>query len=386
MMILATELERWFFLILVGIAAIAYTIYKSEEKVDLLLRWIFTIPLIGYFKLTIEGILIKGIEERSSFSIFIGTWLLALGGLMIFIIWGNKLLSLFIDRLTQFIFSEDKRAVKTPIYSIAQAHIQKGNYKLAEEYLLNILREFPWDYQATLMLANLYYEKLNTPEKAKLLLEEWITANHKKKPQISAIRNLMADMSIRENNIEQALEYLEDIEKQAPNSQYASIAKQRRVRLIARLREASSYDKTTHKIVLPPAKPVSQLHHDSNQQILKIETKIQNLLYQLELNPEDIVLREELATIYANELGKADLAIEQIEKILSTPNLSHSLKMRYLYLLAEYSLQAQDIEKASSTLTIIAKENPSSIYTQLAPKRIYKIHSPPPTISSQHHS
>ncbi|MBI3880932.1 MAG: hypothetical protein HY301_12850 [Verrucomicrobia bacterium] len=95
------------------------------------------------------------------------------------------------------------------------------------------------------------------------------------------------------------------------------------------------------------------------------------LVEHLRAHPFDVEARENLARLYAERLDRADLAVQEVEKLVGAPNLSPREITRRLNLKADFQLKyAADLDGARATLQRIAEQFPGSAWATGAEQRI----------------
>ena len=97
----------------------------------------------------------------------------------------------------------------------------------------------------------------------------------------------------------------------------------------------------------------------------------QQLTQQLTRDPNDVSAREKLAHLLAEPLGEADLAIEQIELLLSMPAQPDRKRAEWLSLIAAWQLRHRhDPAAARSSLQRLIHEFPNSAPAFAAQRRL----------------
>ena len=87
--------------------------------------------------------------------------------------------------------------------------------------------------------------------------------------------------------------------------------------------------------------------------------------------PNDIASREKLARVLAGQLGKVDLAIEQIELLLGLSDATESKRAEWLGLIAAWHLKfKQDPDAARHFLERVVGEFPNSPQALAARRRL----------------
>ena len=92
---------------------------------------------------------------------------------------------------------------------------------------------------------------------------------------------------------------------------------------------------------------------------------------ELQRDPNDIAAREKLARIFAEQLQKPDLGIEQIGLLLTLPQPPEGKRPEWLGLIGAWHLRyRQDIERGREALEQLLKEYPTSVQAFAARRRL----------------
>jgi hypothetical protein len=92
---------------------------------------------------------------------------------------------------------------------------------------------------------------------------------------------------------------------------------------------------------------------------------------RLTRNPNDILSRERLARVLAGQLGKVDLAIEQIELLLGVSEVSDSKRAEWLGLIAAWQFKFKhDPDAGRLLLERVVRDFPNSPQSLAAQRRL----------------
>jgi len=348
---------------------LVYWFSKTEDRVDLVIRWIGTLALIAYFRYVVAPCF----QPLSRASI-VGVGLAAVGGLFLAWLWGVPLVDRLSTRFSNFFYWDETPPERRPMYSIAEAKIKQGRYEEAKQELEKILEEFPADYRASLMLAELHADRLQDWEKGLAVLQQWIDSGTGTPQQIAYTLNRMTDWALRYGkDPELARYYLQQIIQCFPDSPQAMAARQRLAHLSHAEQQLQEKPREEPRFRLP-ASTSSYPTPDKEKEAHLAERRIHELVAQLERFPDDITAREELALCYAHDLGRPDLAAEQIEELLALPHTPLPLRCQWLHRLADFRLQAGDLPQARQALLQILELAPGSSQAEIAERRLRFLH------------
>jgi hypothetical protein len=92
---------------------------------------------------------------------------------------------------------------------------------------------------------------------------------------------------------------------------------------------------------------------------------------KLKLDPNNIAAREKLARLFAEQLGKADLGIEQLALLLDMPDQENAKRAEWLSLTAAWHIKyRQDSDTGRKALERLVSEFPQSVQAFAARRRI----------------
>ena len=263
-----------------------------------------------------------------------------------------------------------RRPKQRPMYSRAIARMKFGRYSDAEMEIIRQLEHAESDFDGWLMLAELYATQFkDIPEAEQIVME--ICDQPKVTPsQISVALHKLADWQLAvANDPEAADRTLQVVKARLPNTHLARMAELRRGQLPRSQRELQeqrqprpiplpSLNDSPH--VAPPSMTPEQATAQMNQ-----------LIEQLTRNPNNVVDREKLARLLAEPLGKAEVAIEQLELLVQMQDQIEARRAEWLSLIASWQLKLQQDEPASmETLERIIREFPHTPQAFAAQRRI----------------
>jgi hypothetical protein len=104
------------------------------------------------------------------------------------------------------------------------------------------------------------------------------------------------------------------------------------------------------------------------------EAEAARLVEQLEKHPLDAETRENLARLYADQLGRPDWAIEQLEELIRQPLHPARRTVRWLNLIADVQIRAGESEPSvQATLQRIVEAAPGSAAADQARSRLARL-------------
>ena len=94
----------------------------------------------------------------------------------------------------------------------------------------------------------------------------------------------------------------------------------------------------------------------------------------LEQHPHDTEVREKLATIYARDFQRLDLATLELEQLINEPKHKPKQVAAWLNLLANFQVElGADVPTVTATLEEIAARFPDSPMAEIAQRRLARI-------------
>ena len=94
----------------------------------------------------------------------------------------------------------------------------------------------------------------------------------------------------------------------------------------------------------------------------------------LEQHPHDAEVREKLATIYARDFKRLDLATMELEQLINQPKHKPKQVAAWLNLLANFQVECgADVDAVTATLGKITEMFPDSPMAEIAQRRLARI-------------
>jgi len=264
------------------------------------------------------------------------------------------------------------RAKLPPTYSSAIAKMNFGKYAEAEWEIIRQLEKWENDANGWLMLAELYAKNFQDLPEAEQIVLEICDQPDATPSQISVALHKLADWHLKlAYDPDAARRALQVICDRFPGTHLARMAELRSAQLpltAAELREQRGAQ----------AVPMPALSFDENPlegepplEARKAAALANELSVRLTHNPDDIAARERLARVLAGQLGKTDLAIDQIELLLGMHDPSDCKRAEWLGLIAAWQLKFNhDPETARQIMERVVSEFPNSPQAIAARRRL----------------
>lgn len=235
-----------------------------------------------------------------------------------------------------------------PQLSTVHAKRMQGRYDEALADLRAQLEQFPQDFEAQMLLAELLVEHKKEFANGVAALETLLAQPHPP-PQITAALNALADWQLKHRaDPDAARAALERIIAQFPGTVFASRAQQRAEHLPSREELAARHQpkKLTLVHVEDYIKPGGQRGHVGVAAEKSPEQLAEELCERLRQHPHDTEAREQLALIYADDFGQLDWAADQLEQLIRQPHRPERDAIHWLELLAGLQRRHGDLPAA----------------------------------------
>ncbi len=304
----------------------------------------------------------------------------ALGALMLAILWGSDIGALPARLFGSFYDGGSQELPRRPAYSIAEARCKHGQYQEAIAEIQRQLDEFPGDLTGTLMLADIQAAHLHDLPGAVDTLEALIQNPSQSPGDVAVALNRLADLHLRHGaDPESARAALERIGQSFPDSEAAHLAAQRLAHLTSP--EMLAERQEPHRIHLE--------HYEQHLGLLEgppgVHTPVEDpdalaasYVERLEAFPADNETRERLAVWYARHYGRLDLTAMQLDELIGQTHARSRDVIRWLNLLAD--LQAgvgNDAAAARRTLERLIQRFPRSAAADAAQARLMRLAQTP---------
>jgi tetratricopeptide (TPR) repeat protein len=262
----------------------------------------------------------------------------------------------------------------TPVYSHAIAALNFDKYEEAEKAVIHELECCEDDFDGWMMLAELYANQFHDLPAAQELLRQTCEHPGTTPSQFAVAHHRLADWQLKlAQDPEAARAALEEICRRHPRSHLDHMARLRIDQLPAS-REAWIKQQGVKKIPLhtlggssshsgaaPSASRSHQEAFDRSQQCVQ----------QLQTNPDDIATREELARLWAEDLGQIEKGVEQLELLLGLRGPAPAKSAEWLGLLASWHLRfPQNLVAARTVMERLIRLYPQSPQGFAAQRRL----------------
>jgi len=363
-------------LVLMGLAVGAFLLrwYKrTEDRPGLLFSWLVTLAT-GLFVVFVVGPVVGRFDWTAA---FLGVPLAALAGWVMAVVWAPRIVEWLGKKATDVIFGAETPPEPTPCYSVAEAHRKAGRYASAIAEVKKQLEQFPTDFAGWMLLAGIHADNLHDMDGATAAVEQLVAQPGHAPKNIAFALTCLADWQLKYlRDLEMAKATFQRIIDLFPDSPEAHFARQR----IAHL----PYRSVGRDGTPPPPIPVPRTDDRLGLKADPTEygpaapdaaAKVVELVEQLEKHPYDNQTREDLALLYAESLGRVDLAAEQLEQLIAQEHVSDKQVVRWLNLLADLqATRGGNLAAAREALQRIIDRFPGNPAAEQAHRRLATLH------------
>ena len=349
-----------------------YALKKSDNPTQLIFKWLITIPLIiVYWKIIMPWV--KG----GGYGAIGGIVLSVVWGNVMYMIWRHSVIDLIANPLASLYDGGKEQIEPKPYYSSA---ISKRKMNRPLEAIIAIreqLAKFPTDFEGIMLLANIQAEDMNDLHGAEMTLHHFCDSPKAPDRQVVAALTQLADWHLKKTvDIDAARAALQKIVVRFPGTEIALRAEQR----LAHLGETEKIILAQHdrQAMALPAGVNNIGLLDSTEFLRRKEIEPGNLaavhVKHLEQHPHDAEVREKLATIYARDFKRLDLATMELEQLINQPKHKPKQVAAWLNLLANFQVECgADVDAVTATLGKITEMFPDSPMAEIAQRRLARI-------------
>jgi tetratricopeptide (TPR) repeat protein len=338
-----------------------HSFLKSDDRRPLVFKWVWSVFLF----LIMAWI--------ASLHVLFKPLLLVLPISVFGVMWIPNVFNTLIKPLTNAFDGGSEEPESKPFYFAAEAKRRKGLYQEAVAAVREQLEKFPGDAEGMLKLAAIQAEDLRDLPAATATLNELLQQPDLPPGRTVAALNTLADWQLNlGRNPAAARAAFERIMALFPDSPLSHAAEQRIAHLdgvtgARDFRENAVFRVTPRErdLGLRPAVPQPDSTAD------EADALAAEYVRQLEKYPNDTEAREKLAILYAEQLDRLDLAVNQLEQLAALTNATPKQTAHWLGLLATLHIrQGNDLPSAENALRRIIERFPKTTAASQAEARL----------------
>lgn len=259
-----------------------------------------------------------------------------------------------------------------PMYARAIARMKFGKYNEAEMEIIRELEKSEDDFDGWMMLAELYATHFHDLAEAERTVLEICDQPQVTPPQLSVALHRLADWQLKLGGDPAAAgRALQLVCERLKGTHLARMA-QLRLNQLPKTAEDLREQQTVGTIRMPALSGIDERSLEPVEVDRAAAAKAANACVEkLQHNPNDIPAREKLARIFAEQLQKPDLGIEQISLLLTLPAPPEGKRPEWLGLIGAWHLKyRQDVERGREALEQLLREYPASVQAFAARRRL----------------
>lgn len=260
-----------------------------------------------------------------------------------------------------------------PFYSIFNTKRSQGKYFEALAEIRRQLEKFPADFQGIMLLAELQAENLDDLPGAEITIDRFCQQPGHTPLNIAYALNRLADwhLSLTKDR-DAAQRALERIIQLFPDTELSQRAAQRIAHLAGTDMLLAPHDR--RKIVVKKGpENLGLIREEGKLKVPEPDNAAEAEAYveHLRAHPQDNDAREKLAVLYARHYHRLDLAVEQLEQMISQPTHTPKQIVHWLNLLADLQVhEAADFDQVRGTLQRIIELYPNLPAAENAQRRL----------------
>ncbi|MGH7973526.1 MAG: hypothetical protein ACREIC_32825, partial [Limisphaerales bacterium] len=261
-----------------------------------------------------------------------------------------------------------------PIYARAIARIKFGKYSEAEWEIIRELENCQDDFDGWMMLADLYANHFHDLTEAERTINDICSHAEVKPSQLAVALHRLADWQLKFGQnpaaARRALLMIADRLKGTHLARMALVRMNQLPSTVEELRETQS----AGTIPLPalgdhfddePPLAISGLERK------KAARLAESCVERLRHNPDNAAVRERLARLFAEQMTRADLGIDQLRLLLGMPDQPEAKRAEWLGLTAAWEFKyRRDIDAGRRILERLVKEFPRTPQALSAKRRL----------------
>lgn len=386
-MLMQTTFERLYGAFLVYGVLLAVVIYiirrqiknPDNEPLKVIVKWVVTLAVVAFM----IHATVRANDRGALLIVFI--FLLLPGSILLGLWWTPAISDWIASPITNALTGDSRESYNKPEYGIANARRKRGQYVEAIEAVDEQLVKHPGNFDGLMLKATIQAENLGDLAAAAATIQETLSDPEQLNYRLPVALNKMAEWQLTiAGDPDAARRTLQQIQTALPNSRAAQLAAQRLASLDSSeesesdvvdfnesyqklVEESAEKDDFTSPLELPKAIELNR------QQVG--EEALQTCLRRVEMHPDSISNREELAALYLDHTKQPAMALRQYEHLLALPGTTIHQKTAWLNKLADIQVKSgESYETIRATLERVVALDPRAAPAARAQQRISYLH------------
>jgi len=349
------------------------SLQQSHDPVRLVFKWVLTVGL-GCAELFVA---MPAFARGGFDAIFVGLGLTGALAMVFNIMWRHSIIELFTKPLSNIFDGGSEPPEPKPVYSIALAKRKSNRPLEAIVAIREQLAKFPTDFEGIMLLANIQAEDMNDLSGAEMTLNHFCDLPKAPDRQVVAALTQLADWHLKKTvDIDAARAALQKLVARFPDTEIALRAEQRlahlgeteKILLGQHDRQAMAVPEGVNNIGLLDSTEFLRAKEIEPGKLAAVYVK------HLEQHPHDTEVREKLATIYARDFKRLDLATMELDQLINETKHKPKQIAGWLNLLANFQVECgADVDAVMATLGEIVARFPESPMAEIAQRRLARI-------------
>ena len=386
-MLMQTTFERLYGAFLVYGVLLAVIIYiirrqiknPDNEPLKVIVKWVVTLAVVAFM----IHATVRANDRGALLIVFI--FLLLPGSILLGLWWTPAISDWVASPITNALTGDSRESYNKPEYGIANARRKRGQYVEAIEAVDEQLVKHPGNFDGLMLKATIQAENLGDLPAATATIQETLSDPEQLNYRLPVALNKMAEWQLAiAGDPDAARRTLQQIQTALPNSRAAQLAAQRLASLDSSeesesdvvdfnesyqnlVEESAEKDDFTSPLELPKAIELNR------QQVG--EAALQTCLHRVEMHPDSISNREELAALYLDHTKQPAMALRQYEHLLALSGTTIHQKTAWLNKLADIQVKSgESYETIRATLERVVALDPRAAPAARAQQRISYLH------------
>ena len=386
-MLMQTTFERLYGAFLVYGVLLAVIIYiirrqiknPDNEPLKVIVKWVVTLAVVAFM----IHATVRANDRGALLIVFI--FLLLPGSILLGLWWTPAISDWIASPITNALTGDSRESYNKPEYGIANARRKRGQYVEAIEAVDEQLVKHPGNFDGLMLKATIQAENLGDLPAATATIQETLSDPEQLNYRLPVALNKMAEWQLTiAGDPDAARRTLQQIQTALPNSRAAQLAAQRLASLDSSeesesdvvdfnesyqnlVEESAEKDDFTSPLELPKAIELNR------QQVG--EEALQTCLRRVEMHPDSISNREELAALYLDHTKQPAMALRQYEHLLALSGTTIHQKTAWLNKLADIQVKSgESYETIRATLERVVALDPRAAPAARAQQRISYLH------------
>ncbi len=261
-----------------------------------------------------------------------------------------------------------KRKTAT-FYSAAIGRMKLGKPEQAEAEILKQLEQAEDDYDGWMMLAQLYAEHYHDLDTADRTVRDLCSQPSLNPGQVYTALSRLADWHLTLGDDPVAARAALEVVVKAYAGTHLGRLAEAKFRQIPTSRADLLEQRRGRTLRLPSLRDLDTTENELPR--VEAAAAANECVNRLKVNPDDIATREKLAWLFAEQLGRADMGIEQTRLLLDMPNQPENKKAEWLGQIGAWQLKyLKNREAGRRTLEQLIREHPQSTHAFTAVRRL----------------